>query len=89
LLQRGAGGLFHVVSGGACTWYEFAAEIFRREGLKPDFAPITSAEFGAAAKRPAYSVLSAAKLASVGVAEPRPWPEALGAYLAERHNKSS
>ncbi|MFM8270949.1 MAG: dTDP-4-dehydrorhamnose reductase [Gemmata sp.] len=89
LLQRGAGGLFHVVNGGACTWYEFAAEIFRREVLKPDFAPITSAEFGAAAKRPAYSVLSAAKLASVGVAEPRPWPEALGAYLAERHNKSS
>jgi dTDP-4-dehydrorhamnose reductase len=87
LLQRGAGGLFHVVNSGDCTWYEFAAEIFRQSGLKPELIPITSTEFGAAAKRPASSVLSTAKLVSLSIPAPRPWQEALTAYLAERQNK--
>jgi dTDP-4-dehydrorhamnose reductase len=87
LLERGATGLFHVVNSGDCTWYEFATEIFRQSDLKPDLTPITSAEFGAAAKRPAYSVLSTAKLASVVGSPLRPWRDALAAYLAERRNK--
>jgi dTDP-4-dehydrorhamnose reductase len=87
LIARGAGGLFHVTNAGDCTWYEFAAEIFRRAGLTPDLTPTTSAEFGAVAQRPAYSVLSGAKLAAAGVSAPRPWPEALAAYLQERQHK--
>jgi dTDP-4-dehydrorhamnose reductase len=88
LIARGASGLFHVTNTGDCTWYEFAAEIFRQSGLKPDLTPITSAEFGAAAKRPAYSVLSNAKLASFGISPLRPWPDALAAYLAERRKQA-
>ena len=84
LLDRRAAGLFHVVNGGECSWYELAAEIFRQAGLKPDLTPITSAEFGAAARRPAYSVLSTAKLVAGGVPAPRPWQDALAAYLDER-----
>ena len=84
LIARGAGGLFHVTNAGDCTWYEFAAEIFRQAGLTPALTPITSAEFGAAAKRPPYSVLSNEKLTAVGVPKPRPWQEALAAYLTER-----
>lgn len=84
LIAAGASGLYHVTSGGGCSWYEFAAEIFRQAGVAADLTPITSAQFGAAAGRPPYSVLSNAKLASVGVPAPRPWPEALAAYLAER-----
>jgi dTDP-4-dehydrorhamnose reductase len=89
LIARGASGLFHVTNSGDCTWFEFAAEIFRLSGLKPDLTPITSAEFGAAAKRPAYSVLSTAKLASFLGNPLRPWQEALAAYLVERRNKPS
>ncbi len=88
LLERGATGLFHVTNSGDCTWYEFAAEIFRQEGLKPELVPVTSAEFGAVAKRPAYSVLSTAKLLAHGIPPLRPWHEALAAYLTERQNKS-
>jgi dTDP-4-dehydrorhamnose reductase len=87
LVRSGATGLYHVTSAGSCTWYEFAAEVFRLAGLKPSLTPITSAEYGAAARRPAYSVLSNAKLASAGVPAPRPWPEALAAYLAARTPK--
>jgi dTDP-4-dehydrorhamnose reductase len=84
LIRAGASGLFHVTNAGSTTWHDFAAEIFRLAGLKPSLTPITSAEFGAAARRPAFSVLSNAKLASAGVAPPRSWQDALAAYLAER-----
>lgn len=87
LIGRGAGGLFHIVNSGECTWHEFAAEIFRQTGLAPELTPITSAEFGAAAKRPSYSVLSTAKLVAHGVPALRTWPDALAAYLQERRNK--
>jgi dTDP-4-dehydrorhamnose reductase len=84
LIARGATGLFHVVNSGDCTWFEFAAEIFRQTGMKPDLTPITSEEFAAPARRPAYSGLSTAKLAGVLGAPLRPWQEALAAYLEER-----
>jgi dTDP-4-dehydrorhamnose reductase len=87
LIARGATGLFHVVNSGDCTWYEFAAELFRLSGLKPDLTPISSAEFGAPAKRPAYSVLSVAKLAALLGSPLRPWQEALAAYIEERRSK--
>lgn len=88
LVRAGASGLFHVTSGDSCTWYEFAAEIFRQAGVKADLTPIPSSERNDPARRPPHSVLSNAKLASVGVPAPRPWPEALTAYLAERRSRS-
>jgi dTDP-4-dehydrorhamnose reductase len=84
LIARRADGLFHITSAGGCTWYELAAEIFRQAGTNADLSPITSEQFGAAARRPPYSVLSTAKLAAIGVTPPRPWQEALAAYLVER-----
>jgi dTDP-4-dehydrorhamnose reductase len=87
LIRADTRGLFHVTNAGSCSWYELAAEAFRLVGVKADLTPITSAEFGAAAKRPPFSVLSNAKLGSAGVAPPRPWQEALAAYLQERQLK--
>ena len=87
LIARDVMGLFHVTSGGDCSWYEFAAEIFRRAGVRADLTPITSAEFGAAARRPGYSVLSNEGVVAVGVLPPRPWQDALGAYLVERKTR--
>jgi dTDP-4-dehydrorhamnose reductase len=87
LIRAGATGLFHVTNAGDCTWFEFAARIFDLAGLKPDLSPITTAEYGAAAGRPAYSVLSNESLRAVGVAAPRPWPEALADYLEARGQK--
>jgi dTDP-4-dehydrorhamnose reductase len=75
-------GLYHVTNGGECTWYEFAGKIFEMSGLQPDLQPTTSQEFGARATRPAYSVLANEQLRQAGVAELRPWDEALADYLA-------
>ncbi|MDB5308729.1 MAG: rmlD [Gemmataceae bacterium] len=87
LIRAEAAGLFHLTNGGACSWYDFTAEILRQAGLSAELTPITSAEFGAAARRPRFSVLSNAKLAGVGIPAPRPWAEALAAYLADRRTK--
>ncbi|MBN9519815.1 dTDP-4-dehydrorhamnose reductase [bacterium] len=84
LISTGASGLYHVTNADSCTWYELAAEIFRQSGVVADLTPITSAQFGAPARRPPYSVLSNAKLGATGITPPRPWQEALAAYLAER-----
>jgi dTDP-4-dehydrorhamnose reductase len=87
LIQSGALGLFQVTNAGDCTWYEFAREILRASGMSAELTPITSSEFGAAARRPGYSVLSNDKLNSVGVTRPRAWSEALAGYLAERRQR--
>ncbi len=87
LLRAGASGLFHVTNGGSCTWYDFAAEIFRQAGVKAELSPINSREYGAAARRPAYSVLSNCRLAAAGVSPRRPWQEGLAAYLDERRDQ--
>jgi len=84
LLRAGASGLFHVTNAGSCTWFEFAREIFRLAGLKPSLTAIRSAESGRAARRPAFSVLSNAKLAALGIPPPRHWTEALASYLIDR-----
>ncbi len=81
ILEKGAEGLFHLTNEGSCSWFEFAKSIFELSGIEANVTAITSAEFGAAARRPAYSVLSTAKLRSLGVA-PRSWSEALAEYLA-------
>jgi dTDP-4-dehydrorhamnose reductase len=84
LLPTGRYGLYHLTSGGACTWHEFAAAIFELAGVRADLTPITSAEYGVAARRPAYSVLANVAYAGAGLPPLRPWREAAAAYLNER-----
>jgi dTDP-4-dehydrorhamnose reductase len=84
LIATDAFGLYHATNSGSMTWCEFAREIFRLANLDVEVIPITTAEFGAKAKRPAYSVLDCSKLASV-IGEPLPdWHDALARYLASR-----
>jgi len=77
-------GLYHLVNAGECSWHEFASEIFKQAGLAVDCQPITTAEFGARANRPAYSVLDGSKLTDAGVPPLPDWRQALAEYLAER-----
>jgi dTDP-4-dehydrorhamnose reductase len=81
-------GLYHLTNSGSCSWYEFAAAIFERASLKAELAPITSREFGAPARRPAYSVLSTSAYHALGLPSLRPWQESLTAYLDERGRKN-
>jgi dTDP-4-dehydrorhamnose reductase len=82
-------GLFHLTNGGACTWHEFAQAIFAEISLAIDVEPITSAQFGAAARRPAYSVLGTEHDHAVLGIGFRPWRSALGDYLRQRGQKAN
>ena len=81
LLNTDEYGTYHIVNTGATTWYEFAGEVFRLADMAIELQPITTAEYGAPAPRPAFSVLDTSKYHALG-GPPRPaWSEALAAYL--------
>jgi dTDP-4-dehydrorhamnose reductase len=84
VLTRGAPGLYHLTNAGQTSFFDFAREIFRLSGLTPDLTAVTAAEFGARARRPAYSVLARGRLAALGEDDLRPWNDALADYLRER-----
>jgi len=71
-------GVYHVAADGDCTWADFAEAIFEEAGLRCRVRRITTAEFGAPAPRPAYSVLRSERAA------PRlpHWRDGLRACLA-------
>jgi len=50
-------GIWHLAAEGDCTWADFAEAIFEDSGLDCRVRRITTAEFGAPAPRPPYSVL--------------------------------
>lgn len=77
-------GVYHVTAAGQCSWFDFAVEIFRREGMAVDIQPQSSSELASAARRPSYSVLANDALARLGIAQIRPWQEGLAQYLVER-----
>ena len=76
--------IYHLTSAGETSWYDFARATLERAGVRADLTPVTAEEFGARARRPAYSVLGHANLAALGEDDLRPWDAALAAYLAER-----
>jgi dTDP-4-dehydrorhamnose reductase len=71
-------GVWHVAADGDCTWADFAEAIFEEAGLGCRVRRITTEEFGAAAPRPAYSVLRSEK---AGAPRLPHWREGLRACL--------
>jgi len=84
LIETEAYGTYHATNAGACTWYEFACEIFRLAGLSVEVQPISSAEYGAPARRPPYSVLENHALRALGIDRMRPWQAALAEYIRDK-----
>jgi dTDP-4-dehydrorhamnose reductase len=85
-VETGQYGLYHATSQGDCTWYEFAAEIFRQSGLSPNLDRAKTGDFGEKATRPAYSVLENKALQQLDLDQMRPWQQALASYLQERRS---
>jgi dTDP-4-dehydrorhamnose reductase len=89
LVKTPAQGLVHITNGGETTWCEFAKQCLRLAKIHVPVTPITSAEFGAPARRPAYSVLRSERLQEWGIAPLRDWREALTHYFTERTRRHS
>jgi dTDP-4-dehydrorhamnose reductase len=88
LLRAEQPGLYHVTNSGSCTWHELARTIFELSGIQANLTPIPSCEYPTPARRPPYSVLDHGGLRALGIPSPRPWREALAAYLRERKQKT-
>ena len=84
--ERGTTGTLHVTNSGHTSWFGFTEAIFDLAGVDARVEPTTTAEFGARARRPAYSVLAHDGLAAAGLSEPQPWREALAAYIQGRRS---
>jgi dTDP-4-dehydrorhamnose reductase len=85
LLETTAYGTYHVTNQGATTWYDFAGEIFRQTGNPIRLIPVTTAQYGAPAPRPAYSVLDTSKYQALGGPALPSWQDALSNYLAREY----
>lgn len=69
-------GIYHAANSGACSWFEWAQEIFRIKQIPIDVAPVDAAHFKRAAKAPMHSVLLNTKM------DLQPtWEDALARYL--------
>ena len=51
-------GLYHIAGGGYCSWCELAREVVTLAGLRVPVEPISTAEAGRPALRPAFSALA-------------------------------
>jgi dTDP-4-dehydrorhamnose reductase len=77
-------GLYHLVNSGACSWYEFTCEIFRRIGAHGSVVPVDRGGITDGMRRPVYSVLANNRARALGVTL-RPWQEALADYLHAKY----
>ena len=74
-------GTYHVTNSGGTCWHDFAAHIFELASIGVQLRTTTTAEFGAPATRPCYSVLDIAKYESLGGPSMPSWQDALAACL--------
>ncbi|QYJ16092.1 dTDP-4-dehydrorhamnose reductase [Rubrobacter xylanophilus DSM 9941] len=71
-------GVYHITNSGACSWHEFAREIFRIAGMDVEVVPVPSSGYPLPAARPPNGVLSSPDGPAL-----RHWREALAEYLRE------
>lgn len=85
LCRKNAEGIVHVNNAGDCSWFEFAQQIVKDSGLPTNVRPVSSEQMARPAPRPAYSVLSPARMISYGITMPD-WQGALRRYLKQRQS---
>ena len=76
-------GKYHVTNeGGYISWYDFTRAIFEEAGItNVTVSPVTSEEYGAAAKRPYNSRMDRSKLVKEGFTPLPDWRDALKRYI--------
>ncbi len=83
LLASGAYGLYHLSCEGACSWYEFAREIFAALELETPLDRASVEDFPSGVRRPFYSVLENRRFNALDVGRMPPWRDALRRFLDE------
>lgn len=77
-------GTYHATCEGECSWADFAKEIFKLAKLDVTVESITTEEYNAPTKRPAYSVLDNYMFSLTTDIKFANWQEALAEYIKEQ-----
>lgn len=81
LIETEAYGVYHLTNAGHCSRYDFAREILRISGRADvPVEPITLDDFERDSTPPRFAPLANTTAAALGI-RPRPWEEALAAFL--------
>ena len=82
LAATGAWGTYHLTNAGACTWADWAVEIFRLSGRRVTVEPIPASSFKRDATPPTNGVIANVAAAALGVTLPD-WRDGLRRCLTE------
>ena len=74
-------GIHHMAAAGACSWYEFAREIFEQAEVECRVLSATTGMLGRPAPRPPYSALESQREHAIELPS---WQDGLAGYLAQR-----
>jgi dTDP-4-dehydrorhamnose reductase len=74
-------GIHHMAAAGACSWYDFAREIFEQAELECRVLSATTEMLGRPAPRPPYSALTSQREHAIELPS---WRDGLSAYLSQR-----
>ena len=74
-------GIHHMAAAGACSWYEFAREIFDQAKVECKVLSATTEMLGRPAPRPPYSALVSQREHAIELPS---WQDGLAAYLSQR-----
>ena len=81
IAQTGDYGIWHCANTGVCSRFEFASAIVEIAGIDCGVKPQKTAEYAAAASRPAFSALENVRLRAITGDTMRSWQDALTDYL--------
>jgi dTDP-4-dehydrorhamnose reductase len=81
LIEGTTYGIHHMAAAGACSWYDFAREIFDQAKVECTVLSATTDMLARPAPRPAYSALDTQREAPILLPE---WRDGLAGYLAQR-----
>jgi dTDP-4-dehydrorhamnose reductase len=74
-------GIHHMAAAGACSWYEFAREIFEQAKVECKVMSATTEMLGRPAPRPPFSALASQREHAIELPS---WQDGLAAYLSQR-----
>lgn len=82
-------GVYHYGGEGRTTWFGFARTILELAGITAEIEPCSTAGYGAAAERPAFSVLDKSKIKRIYGIDIPYWKDSLRSCLEKIINVSS
>jgi dTDP-4-dehydrorhamnose reductase len=87
LLSRDLTGTMHVANEGTATWFDVAAWVFSRLGVRDRLQPCTAAEYPTQATRPAWSVLDTTAYRRASGKTLPPWEDGLERLMDELRDR--